>query len=82
MVYGGVGGVGVLWLCWWNMVVLLVLVVLPSAVDLGRFIHRYLAPGCQAIAGYSRRPSSGPASTVRNAGERSKVKIQVKIQIQ
>ena len=79
MVYGGV---------WWYMVVLvvygvvwwyMVLVVLPSAVDLGRFIHRYLAPGRRALAGcYSRRP----ASTVQNAGEGSQVKILVKIQIQ
>ena len=77
MVYGGV---------WWYMVVLvvygvvwwyMVLVVLPSAVDLGRFIHRYLAPGRRALAGcYSRRPTSWPASTVRNAGEGSQVKIQ------
>ena len=83
MVYGGV---------WWYMVVLvvygvvwwyMVLVVLPSAVDLGRFIHRYLAPGRRALAGcYSRRPTSWPASTVRNAGEGSQVKILVKIQIQ
>ena len=65
------------------LVLVLVLVWLPSAVDLRRFIHRYLAPGRRALAGcYSRRPTSWPASTVRNAGEGSQVKILVKIRIQ
>ena len=45
----------------------IVLVVLPSAVDLGRFIHRYLAPG-RRLAG---PPLREPSSTVRNAGDSS-----------